>query len=238
MSLNSLDSKEPSVDRTNAPPLRIHHILIVTAVAAVLLSIDQLLQKDQFFGLRELVNSRWGAIFAISTAISLTLVVLGFTWARRGYAFLSMPGHWLLLEQAVGVIFFAALAAMVLAHAMGAKDSERVIMSIYGLGIQFGLVAINFIAAWKTRDSVWWRIYFLVRASLMLFSFIAQIMFPASMQLWFGTVMWLPILTIVAAMTSDVVGRRRRDWLHWTGVAIDVTRALNSMVQMFLRWWK
>src|SRR5690348_4127435 len=97
---SDMSSSETS-GRPRTPPLRIHHILILTAVAAVLLSVTHLLRQQDYLNLSQMFSSSWGAVFTITIAIDVTLVMLGFAWRRRGYAFFDMPGHWLLLTHSL-----------------------------------------------------------------------------------------------------------------------------------------
>ncbi len=68
----SVESVARQIGRPTSPPLRIHHIMAITAVAAVLLSVGQQIRHSKRMGLEELFASSWGAMYTISTAISLT----------------------------------------------------------------------------------------------------------------------------------------------------------------------
>jgi hypothetical protein len=225
----SVEAIAARVVRPTSPPLRIHHIMTITAVAAALLSVGQQIRHSKRMGLEELFASSWGAMYAISTAISVTLVMFGFAWRRRGYAFFSLPGHWLLLMQAAGISFILALAIAVFAgNGLAAAP-----LVVYSLGIQLVLFGLNLFAAWKISDSLGWRMYFLTQSFMFVLGFLFRFLLFRYESLYF--VFYAPLLLLLIAAIGDRVKRRARDWPHWVGVALPFAVFIASIIHIFQR---
>jgi hypothetical protein len=216
--------------RPTSPPLRIHHILTITAVAAVLLSVSQTIRHSKRMGMDELFASSWGAMYTISTAISLTLVAFGFAWRRRGYAFFSLPGHWILLAETTGIGFFLALAIAILASDTLATAP----LIVYSLGIQLVLFGLNLLAAWKISDSLGWRVYFLGQSLMLVLGFLFRFLLIRYDVLYLA--FYMPLLFLLIAAIGDRARRRVRDWPHWVGVALPFAVFVTSMIYLFRRF--
>jgi hypothetical protein len=215
--------------RPTSPPLRIHHILTITAVAAVLLSVSQTIRHSKRMGMDELFASSWGAMYTISTAISLTLVAFGFAWRRRGYAFFSLPGHWMLLAHATGIVFFLALAIA----AFTDNTLGTAALVVYSLGIQLVLFGLNLFAAWKISDSLGWRLYFLTHSFMLVLGFLLRFLLIRYEALYLT--FYLPLLFLLIAAIGDRLRRRVRDWPHWVGVALPFGVFVTSLFRLFHR---
>lgn len=215
--------------RPTSPPLRIHHIMAITAVAAVLLAVGQQLRHAKQTGLEQLFASTWGAMYILSTSISVTLVLFGFVWRRRGYAFFSLPGHWLLLTHTTGIAFILAVAITLL----GDQHLSMVSLVAYSWGIQLTWLALNLFAAWKISDSVSWRVYFLAGASILVLGFILRFLFVRYDVLFL--VFYLPLLLLLIAIINDRVRGRVRDWPHWVGVVLPFAVFVASLTRFFHR---
>ena len=225
----SVEANAAQFVRPTSPPLRIHHIMTITAVAAVLLSVGQQIRQSKRLGLDELFASSWGAMYTISTAISVTLVMFGFVWRRRGYAFFNLPGHWMLLMHTTGIGFFLALAI-----AMDAGNSlAPAPLIVYSFGVQLVLFGLNLFAAWKISDSLDWRAYFLVQAFMLVLGFFFRFLLIQYEALYLA--FYMPLLFLLIAAIGDRVRRRVRDWPHWVGVALPFAVFVTSMIHSFHR---
>jgi hypothetical protein len=224
-----VQSNDAQVVRPTSPPLRIHHIMTITAVAAVLLSVGQQIRHSKQMGLDELFASSWGAMYTIATAISVTLVMFGFAWRRRGYAFFSLPGHWMLLMHTTGLGFLLALAITIL---LG-NGHAAAPMIVYSLGVQLILFGLNLFAAWKISDSLGWRVYFLVHSFVLVSGFFLRFAIIRYQAMYL--VFYMPLLFLLIAAIGDWVRRRVRDWPHWVGVALPFAVFVASIIHLFHR---
>src|SRR5262245_18140124 len=90
------DAATPRVDER--PRLRLHHLLVLTAVMAVLLAINGP-QRD--YGnykpseLFRILSIALGTAHTLLSAVALTALGYGIAWYRRGMRFFDQPGHWL-----------------------------------------------------------------------------------------------------------------------------------------------
>jgi hypothetical protein len=218
----SLSSGE-TIDRPRTPPLRIHHILVLTAVAAVLMSVTHLLRQQDYLNLSQMFSSSWGAVFTISIAIDVTLVMLGFAWRRRGYSFFDMPGHWLLLTHSLSIGFFLAVAVALALRALGDNHVEMGPVGpiiVYSTIVQLASIVLNGYAAWKIADTLSWRIFFSFEAIRSVSVFAIRYFFPVSMWFVLVPLQYLPFVFLLIAAISDGIKRRPRDWPHWVGVVL------------------
>jgi hypothetical protein len=225
----SVEANAAQIVRPTSPPLRIHHIMTITAVAAVLLSVGQQIRHSKQMGLEELFASSWGAMFTISTAVSLTLVMFGFAWRRRGYASFSLPGHWMLLMRTTGIGFFLALAIAISAG----NSLAPAPLIVYSWGIQLVLFGLNLFAAWKIADSLGWRLYFLGQSCVLVLVFLLRFLLVRYELLHLAY--YLPLLFLLIAAIGDRVRRRVRDWPHWVGVGLPFAVFVTSVTQFFHR---
>jgi hypothetical protein len=84
------DSPSP---RPGPPPLRIHHILLATAVTAVALSLQKWLLPAGGFEPDNVLDGASRIWSTISTSLAFTAVGFTIAWRRAGYPFLRSPGH-------------------------------------------------------------------------------------------------------------------------------------------------
>ncbi len=105
-----------AVDRPSLPPLRLHHLLVMTAVSSVLLAsfgpgLGSLANNDAL-GQIWIAMAVWGTIHAFVVAFAITVSAFGIFWRLRGIRFPREPGHWLLVAVAAShilTVFFALL---------------------------------------------------------------------------------------------------------------------------------
>src|SRR5262245_40891832 len=102
-------SVDETVSPPGPPPLRIHHFLVATAVAALLLTLAKLLVSDETMALTGYFTSGPGIVSILLGGIELTLIGFGIAWRRQGRRFFDQPGHWLLLFTLFRLVFFLAI---------------------------------------------------------------------------------------------------------------------------------
>jgi len=213
------------------PPLRIHHILVATAVTAVLLSASGALRQYDEFGVGQYLTTGPGIFTTISTGLAATLVGYGFAWRSSGRRFFHQPGHWLLLELAmmVGMFVLAALDAVV-RMAGGGNASVWLPATLFFLLLQLMFVAICLLAAWKAADTFAWRLLFLFEAAFILFTVLWPVLIGINYYFSGYYIVSVAIFFVMIwAALSDWRSRRQRDWPPWVGV---VLRLGNHLVML------
>jgi hypothetical protein len=236
------DASEPlgisPTSRHEVPPLRIHHILATTLVAAVLLSIHEVLREHDVLGLSQFFRSAQGIAYTLATAIACSFVLIGCWWRHKGVPFFHQPGHWLLVSQSValGSFLFAAVAAL-----FWSRDTALFpypLWMFWFVATHLLAAGINFWAAFRVADSLGWRLLFVISGAMALVMAITPLVYLHSLYLyiyWLGG-MATTILLVGAAIT-DRRTRRRRDWPHWTAVALQLTLSIVAIAQLGWQWW-
>ena len=161
-STNSPLTPDKLICRPDPPPLRIHHIMVATAVVAVLLSISQSLRQSNTLGLSAFVASGQGILMTITAGLAATVTGFGFVWRRHGHSYFNQPGHWLLVIKSLMISAFL-LAALI--SAMRLPDNHAVISaatSVFFVSINIAVIGLNLWAAAKIADSIPWTLIFLI----------------------------------------------------------------------------
>jgi hypothetical protein len=235
--LPELSFASAPVKSSNLPPLRIHHILVATAVTAVYLSFAQALKQNDIGGFSSFVASGTGLMYAISTPLAVTAVGFGLYWKLRGIRFFHQPGHWLLVTQAfeVWIILLAALALINRSAAEGILLGRFV--GLFFFVLDLAVIAIDLWAAWRVADTSWWRLMFVFKALMILDMFAIQFVLRTSPHLYAYANLATDMLVfalLVSAACADRLSRRQRDWPHWFGVFTSVAvYAVAILPQLF-----
>jgi hypothetical protein len=224
------------IGRPDPPPLRIHHIMVATAVIAVLLSITHSLRQTNSFGLSSFATSVQAITMAISAGLAATLVGFGFAWRRRGYLFFDQPGHWLLLTQALMICFFVMAAAISVIR-LPYNQGTSAVMGLLFVLINVANIGLNLWAARRIADSIPWSLIFLIDGLTVVFLFGALWLgFPG---LFFIVIWGAPLATVVLLLLAAWSDRRdhiRRDWPHWLGVCLRLVVALQLLGRPIWNW--
>ena len=215
---------EELVGRPPVPRLRIHHLLVATAVVAALLAAAMISRDSESFGLAQFVESGMGVVVAISTGLAVTVVAFGIYWHRAGFRFFHQPGHWLLLEQAllVGLFVMAGVGGLLqLAPGDALNEVLMGVNIVYGFLLQLVSFCLSLWAARKIADSRWWRAVFLIDAGTWAAVWFSQLVGLAMFSL--VVLQLAPMASVVAvavAAWQDRRLRRPRDWAHWLGATL------------------
>jgi hypothetical protein len=234
-SMNSL-SLEELIGRRDPPPLRIHHIMVATAVVAALLSVNYTLRQSNSQGLSSFASSGFGNVLAITTGIAATLVGFGFAWRRAGFSFLDLPGHWLLLVQSLPIGFFAMMGAI---GALQLPDNHA--LTRVATGVVFGSfhllnIGLNLWAARRIADSIPWTLIFLIDGLRFVALFgIVWLGFHALLWIAVGGALATLILLLLACW-GDHRDHIHRDWPQWLGVALRIVPIVQALGQPVWAW--
>ena len=228
---------EEVIGRPDPPPLRIHHIMVATAVIAVLLSISQFLRQSNTLGLSAFVASGQGILMTITAGLAATVTGFGFVWRRHGHSYFNQPGHWLLVAQSLMVSVFL-LAALI--SAMRLPDNHAVTSaatSVFFVLLNVVLIGLNLWAAAKIADSIPWKLLFLVDGLMVVGMF--GIAWLVSTDL-VPVVLWgAPLATFLLLLLAAWGDRRdhiRRDWPHWLGVGLKMVTTLQMLGRPIWAW--
>lgn len=240
---NTEPTLELLIGRPGPPPLRVHHIMAATAVTAVLLTLGKSLHQVAGVSVSGSFESPAGAFRAVLLGIALTLIGFGFAWRRTGYVFPSQPGHWLLFNTAVALIFYVVVGLTLLLTWGGWQLLPAVIFSGNSLLSLIAVIAINTMAARQTKDSHAWRVYFVARAVLFLaMQFVPIVLFRLLDIRTAGISSYLMSSLIVsffilAAIGTDFWAGRNRDWVHWVGVALTLLNIVVGVISATVQLW-
>jgi hypothetical protein len=178
----------------------------------------------------------------------VTLYVWVQSWRRRDGAFPSQPGHWLLLLALAVALLDGATTLFVQGVAARWLDPWEEWFVIQWIGWGAGAVIVLAFLFAPLRD--WrWRLplaaALILAASRSLLMLITWIGYRkgAPLLAWETPARWeaawiaVAAITLILAGVVDFVVRCRRDWLHWTGVAVCLALAateLANCIQFFL----
>lgn len=235
------------------PPLRIHHLMIITAVTAVLLTIARLLLP-----LEELVNEAAAVALyplgmALAYSVGLACFGLAYYWWRKGLPAFRQPGQWLL------IVFPAYVALM-----LGAWALIQLLMRNPGAAAPFGSfqwfvvagVLVSVLAglfygygAWQIADTAPWRVFFtlktlayIVRIVMVMDGVVLGSSLTAVLSRSVTTIMVVSLLfmaTVLAALVVAMIGdfsHRRRHWSHWFGAVLVAGLQLLQLVITAYSW--
>ena len=184
--------------RPAPPPLRIHHLLLWTIVAAALLT--QL-------ALRRASRSDWGnsetdwALIAITQVIiagGITLSALSLYWYAKGFDVFSQPGQWLPFLSLYVMLEYWLATALQAIFPTGRMQSKELllwnfsdVLSLCGQFLQpilmWGVPAtFYFLAARRVADTRPWRLFLILSAIGLAFQAGTNMMWTACYLTGFG----------------------------------------------------
>lgn len=176
------------------PPLRIHHLMVCAAVAAVQLAFWRSTLPDDVLARISESSAAGVMLFAIDqtlNAAGLTLATFSVYWYLKGYAGLMQPGQWLLF------IYFVSLLRWVSLRLFGSMIGRRFLFALIAIGYLLVLVPLLQILVTKWAWSPGTAFAFVTISGgvgTMIFA------------------VWAPL--------NDYVQGVRRTWTHWVGVGL------------------
>lgn len=232
------------VDRDDQPPesesplpaeprLRIRHLLLWTAAAAVLMGLSRNWQDEN----TGLVASAGTVLWAGASSVDLGVTLLGCLWRRRGLPFFNQPGQVFALVSVIALLsrVLHLFADAIVGYGGGAPD-ERWVWLIYALSLSALSVVVAVICWWMWRrladTSAWrWTLFFVLLYSV--FGVFHSLLLLLSYALWSW---WLhdlyiamyyvsvPISLVIAAAiivaaSLDYRSNTQRHWTHWAPLA-------------------
>lgn len=145
------------------PPLRIHHLLALTAVFSCVMAIAlSIWRLRRFYAAETTMHefSTWGMFLGtaqwLALATSLTILLFGRTWRHKRLPFPSQPGHWIAFYLAWRGLFRLAqdLIMMALSH----TPTSVIIVGSICTEVLFHVVALGIcVAAYRREHIQVWR---------------------------------------------------------------------------------
>lgn len=237
--------------RPDPPPLRIHHLMVCAAVAAIELSLRRYMLNWSPQS-RTIVSGGVFGFTQVLNAVGLTLFGFSFYWWRRGYAAFTQPGQMLLLQYAASLLLY--LVSMAFALTMRSTGIPAQSPSWFSwLPIMMGMGSLLFgvllpvvfygWCAWKVADTWPWRLLFVLCAVAAILTstltmMIAQyIIGPNNIQsliavrpLFRGSMLFA---AGVLAVASDLAAQRKRSWTHWAALLLWLFGQIGTLLTGF-----
>lgn len=217
---------------TEFPPLRVHHFLLWTVVAAIWLSITQYeIHELQSFPTDDRVQMIALTIASrIVESVMITICIVGILGWRRGYRFPSQPGHWIAVSMATTTVPVTLCSAL--------KDTFGLVWNLnsdvwfYLDGVLSAVWCIVFfVVAKRWRERTVWRVFYFLFGVISGLSALTTLLFyltlsNMSIELFQVTnviamfVLGIIALTAILAMLTDRIFSIPRDWAHWLSVLL------------------
>jgi len=214
-------SDEQNAERSDLPPLRIHHLLTWMTVTAVLISVslwfDRTARNGPPIESQVVVSSL--ILGAIAIAGAWTCVGWGVLWRRQGYAFPKNPGDWLLTIVAASTIGVVAELIGVFVAFFIEEDSLAIYYPLAGFALLAFWLLLSFRGIKHYADTVAWRVVFV---SMMLLGMAT--VFGGSGFLIAGV-----LVCLAWAVWSDLRNRIARGWTHWFGVVVAMSLGIAAI---------
>jgi hypothetical protein len=221
---DSLDAMKPGVATPlydDRPRLRLHHLLVLTAVMAVLLAINGPMRNyasdkykpPEFF---RILSITLGTAHTLLSAIALTAFGYGIAWHRRGMRFFDQPGHWLLVDVSIGALLYVVPSiAFRFGAAMSMVFFNYAFMAITLIAITIARILFEvYLGMKKCRERRWKSVFYI----------------KAVANLIFGLGSLFILLAIIYALRVDRKSQTVRDQGHWCGVWLELALVGLSLV--------
>jgi hypothetical protein len=232
------------------PRLRIHHILVWTAVTALWLTLARLV-FDRFrdsagvqLSMMQFNLLAAAVVYGAATAVS----GLGIYWRLRGLAFFTQPGHWVACWLTLGI--FWTVSANLLAYwqmqaVVESSAQDWLLWLVFNSWIHFFAVGacLLSLAIWAA-DTRAWRILFVGWAicrcvpRLLVAVGWGRTLASIGVPWWTVTQQFVPLALLFFAGLSDFRDRHavHRHWSHWAGILVGAS-VMSFEVALYVLIW-
>src|SRR3954453_2019930 len=170
----SMNGSEPSLATPRDDErlrLRLHHILVLTAVVAVLLAINGPVLN---YGSNNYNPADFFRILSLSlytshtllSAVALTALGYGIAWHRRGTRLFNQPGHWLLLD--ISIRAFLDFVPRVVIRS-GAAINMAYIGPVFLAVIVIKILLEVYLGMRKCRERRWKSVFYVMATANLFF---------------------------------------------------------------------
>jgi len=221
------------------PPLRIHHLMLWTAVTAVMMAITKSYDSPS-----AVVDSATIVGWVAASAVALVVTIFGCVWRRRGLPFFNQPGHGIAVLIVLGVLRWSISTAM--DSFIPILVDARLLLFYVLPSLLCSLLAIPFIIwIWRRlADTKIWKWYFFLwlLGALLEPGGILVLGFELTSigtTIWLGITLlkisfWIRAPEMLVLLVALAVDRRRqtpRHWTHWAAVLAYIGVGLSELVQ-------
>jgi hypothetical protein len=219
------------------PRLRLHHLLALTAVMALMLAISgpRDVSSLEIPRILDVAFVAWGVVYTILASVAITIVLYGIAWRRQGILFFNEPGHWLLVAIAASqlVILIAMLVAQILALFLAYDVLPMLPAMLFWLLHSVPLLVLNlYIGRKKCSENHWSRVFYSKAAAamvpaigdLLVLLFLDRAI-RAEKPRRTSLQRWNKRRGRVSPIVADYRPRRSRDAAHWCGVVVQFALA-------------
>ena len=232
------------------PPIGIVHILVWTACTAVLMAVYRWFNfAGEMPGVHAIFYTVTQVPYSIIYGASLGGLIL-FVYRRLfgGAPFPIQPGHWLLLFAGIICLGSMSMAALfkVASEWTDIIGRGNTLMGVRMLVIQCTQAAFLAWTVWQFRGELYWRLHFWARLAVCIVGAMIWLPFLAYQDLYgvFALTRGLDSCSIfvwgvwlVAAAVADLAKAKRRDWLHWLGVAVSLGAVTMYLISRLWFWF-
>lgn len=207
----ALDKIGIEVETTAKPRLSILHLMVWTATSAAMMALIRVPPEKAATAPVALIML---AALAMYCGAAIGGVLMWAARKRRGTAFPTEPGEWLLLIQGECVIYFVLLYYLL---QIIPSKSLVYIEWLFALLFALGFAAIGVVPAilFAGENDETWKLFLVLLAVLFCFIPLTAIFPP--LLVFFGIVLVAAIFTFAIAFAADIRRRPKRGWVHWTG---------------------
>lgn len=243
------------VDR-ELPPLRIHHFLVWTAVAAVLLSIEKLLLHEEAVFSVQQQHVGMSALDMVWHSLAICCLGYGIYWYRSDKEFLDHPGHGLIVISGITYLLATLLScayvvySLVVSQPMEGPPSSVFLIIAAASGFLFLglLIYLNIRFARRFADYPRWRTFYIVSAILVVVQAVLPMLLvlvmpfaarPGLSQFVFSLLALPSILLglyLVWTVVKDMREGYQFHWSHYAGVIVELGPTLMALVQTVWSW--
>jgi hypothetical protein len=235
------------------PRLRIHHIMLWTALTAAWLTLAKFVFEA--LTMRQPIQQFNLLAAAIVYGAATAVAGLGIYWRVKGMAFFTQPGHWLACWIMLSILWSIAASLLLYwqfqATAAGGNvwqraDESWLLWLLLNPWIRIVVVGAGmfFLAVWAA-DTIAWRVFF---AGWAVLKCLPAVMGRLGWGQWLGSsalLQWWMLILHVAplallgfAALSDFRNRRarHRHWSHWAGILVSASLMFFELVMYAWLW--
>ncbi len=228
------------------PRLGIRHLMLWTAMTAVVLGMQRVASYRS--PMQNEYVLFYGILWPMLTGGQLAGLIILTAWRYRRLSFSLQPGEWLLLVTGLSstVTLLLSWPLVIFFDTVG-SEGWTAYLYVYGWLMAVFLCGIDFLPAWKVRDSRPWRVFFwiifirIVLGTLLRLTALLSPMMLAETFLRaisFYILPYAPVVILGVVLWTDHRARRNWRWTHWVGIGLYLATTLLKVIStMWFRFF-
>jgi hypothetical protein len=235
-------------DSQTLPPLRIHHLLVMTVVVAVAMTVVRLVVPLDRIADGNRAGMLLPLLYAVLYSIGFCCFLFAARWRYRGLNAFAQPGQWLLLIYPLTVAYLLVLLLISLAEPLF-RSSFGILPYVLLTTVPavIGPLVFYSYALWRIADTSWWRLFFGLKIAGGLFqllqvldglilglNLLSPILAGGSI---FAAVLIrsiVPGLIMIVALSAAIISDARahpRHWSAWFGAGLLAVTQFANVIQ-------